>query len=152
MDICCLNMAVPDCTPPGTTEVVLTISYTEDAWADVTEENYVEEKRKVADKLIANIENIMGYNLRDHIEEIEIASPVTFARYMNTPQGSIYGYMSLKWDGMSTRTLVSGMEQTIPGLFFVGGHSSGLSGYFPTYTGGNRTAFQILGYLMGGGK
>ena len=152
MDICCLNMAVPDCTPPGTTMAVLTISYTEDAWADVTEENYVKTKREVADRLIDNVEKIMGYNLRDHIEEIEIASPVTFARYMNTPQGSIYGYMSLKWDGMSTRTLANGMEPTIPGLFFVGGHSSGLSGYFPTYTGGNRTAYQILGYVMGGGK
>ena len=94
----------------------------------------------------------MGYNLKDHIEEIEIASPVTFARYMASPQGSIYGYMSLKWDGMSTRTLANGTEPTIPGLFFVGGHGASLSGYFPTYTGGNRTAFQILGYVMGGGK
>ncbi len=152
MDICCLNMAIPDCTPPGTTQVVLTISYTDDAWADVTEEDYVKTKREVALDLIDHIEQIMGYNLKDHIEEIEIASPVTFARYMASPQGSIYGYMSLKWDGMSTRTLANGTEPTIPGLFFVGGHGASLSGYFPTYTGGNRTAFQILGYVMGGGK
>ena len=71
---------------------------------------------------------------------------------MASPQGSIYGYMSLKWDGMSTRTLANGMEPTIPGLFFVGAHGSGLSGYFPTYTTGARTAYPILGYVMGGGK
>ena len=94
----------------------------------------------------------MGYKIREHIEEIEIASPVTFARYMFSPQGSIYGYSSEKWDGMSSRLITSGMEQTIPGLFFVGGHGSSLSGYYPTYSGGNKTAMQIMGYVRGGGR
>ena len=152
MDACCLNIAVPDCSPKGTTILVLTISYTDDAWKDVTEEEYVRVKRKIADELISHAERVMGYHLREHIEEIEIASPVTFARYMGGPQGSIYGYSSERWDGMSTRLLANGMEQTVPGLFFVGGHGASLSGYFPTYTGGNRTGFQILGYVMGGGK
>lgn len=152
LDVCCLNIAVPDCSPEGTTEMVLTISYTADAWKDITEEEYVKVKRSIADDLITKLEQIMGYHIREHIEEIEIASPVTFARYMGTPQGSVYGYSSEKWDGMSSRTLSNGMEPTVPGLFFVGGHGSSLSGYFPTYTGGNRTGFQILGYVMGGGK
>jgi len=151
LDVCCLNMAVPDCSPPGTTEMILTISYTDDAWADVREEDYVKTKREVADQMITNVEKVMGYKIREHIEEIEIASPVTFARYMHSPQGSIYGYASLKWDGMSSRLLSSGMEQTIPGLFFVGGHGPSLSGYFPTYTNGNNTAFQVMGYVRGGG-
>ena len=126
-------------------------SSADDAWADVTEEDYVKIKRKVADEMITHLEEIMGFKVREHIEEIEIASPVTFARYMYTPQGSVYGYCSEKWDGMSSRTLVNGIEKTIPGLFFVGGHGSALSGYFPTYTGGNRTGLQILGYVMSGG-
>ncbi len=152
LDVCCLNMAIPDCSPEGTTQMVLTISYTGDAWADVSEENYMKVKREVTDKMIDDLERIMGYKIREHIEEIEIASPVTFARYMASPQGSIYGYSSLKWDGMSSRTLAAGMEQTVPGLFFVGGHGSSLSGYFPTYSSGNRAAFQIMGYVRGGGR
>ncbi|MBR0137336.1 MAG: NAD(P)/FAD-dependent oxidoreductase [Erysipelotrichaceae bacterium] len=152
LDVCCLNIAVPDCSPEGTTQMVLTISYTDDAWADVTEENYMNIKREVADEMIGNLERIMGYKIREHIEEIEIASPVTFARYMGSPQGSIYGYSSLKWDGMSSRTLAAGMEQTVPGLFFVGGHGSSLSGYFPTYTSGDKAAMQIMGYVRGGGR
>ena len=151
-DACCLNLAIPDCSPEGTTILVLTISYTGDAWADVGEEDYVKAKREIADRLIQNAEEAMGYKIREHIEEIEIASPVTFARYMNSPQGSIYGYSSLKWDGMSSRTLAAGMEQTSPGLFFVGGHGSSLSGYFPTYTSGNKAAFQIMGYVKGGSR
>lgn len=152
LDVCCLNMAIPDCTPEGTTEMVLTISYTDDAWADVEEKDYVKVKREVADQMIGELERVMGYKIREHIEEIEIASPVTFARYMYSPQGSIYGYSSLKWDGMSSRLITSGMEQTVPGLFFVGGHGPSLSGYFPTYTNGNKTAFQIMGYVRGGGR
>ena len=152
LDVCCLNMAIPDCSPEGTTEMILTISYTGDAWADVTEEDYMKIKREVAEQMISNLEMIMGYKIREHIEEVEIASPVTFARYMRSPQGSIYGYSSLKWDGMSSRTLAAGMEKTIPGLFFVGGHGSSLSGYFPTYTSGNKTAFQIMGYVKGGAR
>lgn len=151
LDVCCLNIANPDCSPNGTTEMILTISYTDDAWADVTEEDYVKIKRQIADQMIDNLENIMGFNIREHIEEIEIASPVTFARYMYTPQGSVYGYCSDRWDGMSSRLLANGTEPTIPGLFFVGGHGSSLSGYFPTYTGGNRTGLQVLGYVMSGG-
>lgn len=151
LDVCCLNIANPDCSPEGTTMMILTISYTDDAWADVTEEDYVKEKRRVADMVITQLEEIMGFKVREHIEEIEIASPVTFARYMGTPQGVVYGYSSEKWDGMSARTVSNGVERTIPGLFFVGAHSSSMSGYFPTYTGGNRTGYQILGYVMSGG-
>lgn len=151
LDVCCLNIANPDCSPKGTTMIVLTISYTDDAWADVTEEEYVKEKRRIADLMITHLEEIMGFKVREHIEEIEIASPVTFARYMATPQGCVYGYSSEKWDGMSSRTVANGAERTIPGLFFVGGHSSSMSGYLPTYTGGNRTGFRILGYVMSGG-
>lgn len=150
VDMTCLNMAVPDCSPEGTSIVVLTISYTADAWADVKAEDYVKVKRQVADDIISNLEKAMGYKLKEHIEEIEIASPVTFARYMGTPQGTCYGYASLKWDGMSSRTVANGAERTLPGLFFIGGHASALSGYFPTYTSGNRTAYPILGYVMGG--
>ena len=152
LDVCCLNIAVPDCSPPGTTEMILTVAYTDDAWADVSEEEYMKTKRQIAYQMIGNLEKIMGYHIREHIEEIEIASPVTFARYMASPQGSVYGYASLKWDGMSSRMISAGMEQSIPGLFFVGGHGSSLSGYFPTYTSGNKAAFQIMGYVRGGAR
>ncbi len=152
LDVCCLNIEVPDCSPEGTTELVLTRSYTADAWADVTEADYVKTKRRVADEMISDLERIMGYKIREHIEEIEIATPITFARYMGSPQGTIYGYESQKWDGMAARTLSEGMEQTVPGLFFTGGHGAALSGYYPTYTYGDRTAYKIMGYVMGGGR
>ena len=108
--------------------------------------------KQVADQMIDRFEKIMKIEIRSHIEEIEIASPVTFARYMSSPQGSIYGYYSDRWDGMSSRLLANGTEPTVPGLFFVGAHGAQLSGFRPTYMSGDTTGKQVLGYVMGGGR
>ena len=151
IDVCCPNIAIPDCSPKGTTIMILTKSYTKDVWANISEEKYVRVKEEVACEMIERLEKIMGFNIREHIEEIEIASPVTFARYMQSPQGSVYGYVSERWDGMSSRMLSAGSERTVPGLFFVGAHGEMLSGFLPTYTSGNRVGYQVLGYVMGGG-
>ena len=151
IDICCLNNANPTCSPSGTTILTLTTAYTDDAWADVTEENYFKVKREVADSMIERVEKALSLNIRDHIEEIEIATPITFARYMRSPQGAIYGYASPRWDGMSSRTIAERTEPTVPGLFFIGGHNSSLAGYHPTYASGSRTAYRIVSYIMGGG-
>ena len=148
----CLNIANPTCSPEGTCIMVLTTSFTGDAWSDVTEEDYYAVKDSIADEMIETYERKVGIHIRDHIEEIEIATPVTFAHYMNSPQGSIYGYFSDTWDGMSSRTIAEAREHTVPGLFFVGGHGTRCSGFVPTYLSGNQMAYPILGYVMGGGQ
>ena len=149
----CLNIVNPEATPPGTAHFAITSGYAADAWDKVvTPENYVRVKREIADKMIERYEEVMGIDIRSHIEEIAIATPVTFARYMGTPLGVIYGYHSSRWDGMSARTMVGGSEPTVPGLFFVGAHGARLSGFLPTLTSGDITAKQVMGYVMGGGK
>ncbi|SCW35244.1 prolycopene isomerase [Ruminococcaceae bacterium YRB3002] len=148
----CLNIVNPECSPEGTTHFCITTSLACDAWENVTVENYNKVKRDFADKLIRRTEKVLGYDLRNNIEEIAIATPSTFARYVGTPQGSIYGYHSSRWDGMSSRTLAGGSEQSIPGLFFCGAHGTRMSGFLPTLAGGNQIAFPVMGYVMGGGK
>ncbi len=146
----CLNIANPDASPAGTTHLVLTTGFTDEAWGDITPESYAKEKNRVADAMIARYEEVTGIDLRGHIEEISVASPITFARYMNTPQGSIYGYNSSRWDGMSSRTIAEGAEKTVPGLWFVGAHGQRLSGFLPALTNGDLVAKQVMGYVMGG--
>ena len=148
----CLNIAKPDCSPEGTTHFAITMAFASDAWEKVSIDNYQSAKRELADKLITRVETVLGYDLRPHIEEIATASPTTFARYMGTPQGSIYGYHSDVWDGMSSRTLAGGGEQSVPGLFFCGAHGNRLSGFLPTLAGGDQIAYPVMGYVMGGGK
>jgi prolycopene isomerase len=82
----------------------------------------------------------MGIRISDSIEEISIATPITFARYLGTPQGNVYGYTANRWDGYFPRVLAQEEEYTIKGLRFCGGHSTMLDGYSQSYLSGAETA------------
>lgn len=148
----CLNIINPDASPEGTTHFGITCLFTDEAWGDVTPENYTAIKREYSLKLIEKYEKTMGVNIRDSIEEIVIATPITYARYLGSPQGAIYGYFADRWDGMMSRMFSDGMERTVPGLRFVGSHGARLSGFLPTYMSGDLAAKQAMGEIAGGYK
>ena len=148
----CINIINPEASPEGTSIFAIVYPYMTEAWGSVKPEEYAKVKSRIADQLIARYEQVMGVDLRSHIEEIEVATPVTFARYMGTPQGTCYGYYASGWDGMAARTLAGVKEMSVPGLFFVGAHGNRLSGFLPTYNDGDITGKQVMGYVMGGGK
>lgn len=141
---CCLNRAVPGCSPEGTTIMYFTTLYTEDCWSKVDEKDYIKTKQYVANKMIDNFEKATGCSIRDSIEEIEIATPATYARYADAPQGTIYGYSAEKWDGIVHRLLMNGSDDFIPGLYFAGGYGSQLLGFGSAYTNGYQTANRIM--------
>ena len=66
--------------------------YIGDPFENVTEEEYFKIKDRVARECIERYEEVTGCNLKDHIEEIVVASPVTWARYLGTPRGDVYSY------------------------------------------------------------
>ncbi len=35
---------------------------------------------------------MLGFRIRDYIEEIEVAAPQTFARYIGSYMGNVYAY------------------------------------------------------------
>lgn len=143
--VTCLNNVIPDSTPEGTCSFQYTKLYTGDAFADVTEENYFKIKDEIAEEAIIHYEQLAGVNLRDHIEEIVIASPVTWARYLGTPQGDVYGYMPVLWDGMFPRVQSGHKEDyTIKGLRFCGGHGTQMDGYSQAYMSGAEQARYTL--------
>ena len=72
-----INEAIPDCTPEGTCMVQFAKFYTEDAFANVTEEQYFRLKDRIAEECVTHFEKLTGIDLRSHIEEIVVASPVT---------------------------------------------------------------------------
>lgn len=68
---------------------------------------------------------------------LNIAAPETFARYMRTPNGDIYGYYGQQWDQTLTRMANLNEEaQPVPGLFFCGGSSFMMDGYSSAYFSG----------------
>lgn len=140
-----INEAIPDCSPKGTCFVQFAKFYTEDAFADVSEADYFKIKDKIARETVESFEKVAGIDLQSHIEEIVVASPETWARYLGTPQGDVYGYACGTWDGMFPR-VQSGhkLDYTIKGLRFCGGHGTQMDGYSQAYLSGREQARYTL--------
>ena len=142
-----INEVIPDCTPEGTCFVQFARFYKTDAWNEkvVNAENYFKLKDEVADETIKQFEDYIGKSIRDHIEEIVVATPVTWARYLGTPYGDVYGYRAQTWDGMFPRVQMGHkLDYTIKGLRFCGGHGTQMDGYSQAYMSGREQARYTL--------
>jgi phytoene dehydrogenase-like protein len=124
-----LNNALPDCSPPGTCILDITTLYKSEPWENVKPEDYHDTKTKIAEELLINFEKATGTSIRDHIEEIEIATPATFARYTRHYKGIFYGYEPESWDSIVPRLMSMGKDVYIEGLEFAGGFNRRLHGY-----------------------
>ncbi len=145
----CLNRAVSDASPPGTTILSITTLFRGEAWAAVKPAGYVELKTRIADQLIDRFEQATGVGLRGHIEELEIATPVTFARYAGTPWGGIYGYELDTWDAVVPRVLSASRERFVPGLDFVGGYATFGHGFSSALLSGREVARAVAARMEG---
>ncbi len=145
-----LNNANPSCSPKGTCIVEFTSLLVGDAFSkNLTPENYFKKKEQIAQNIITNFEKTLGVSLIPYIEEIEIASPVTYARYTSHPNGIIYGYKATDLDNIIPRLLNKKAEEYIPNLYFCGGFSPYLSGYNSTYLSGFFAAKSVLQDMKG---
>ena len=144
----CLNNAVPDCSPPGTSILSLTTLFHPEAWKDVAPEEYIRVKNTIAEKMILRFEAATGTGIRGHIEEIEVATPQTFARYTGAISGNIYGWEPEPWDSIVSRAIAEKEEQYIRGLYFAGGFGYRCHGYSGSLFSGRKAARDIL---SGGG-
>ncbi|MCQ2792395.1 MAG: FAD-dependent oxidoreductase [Bacilli bacterium] len=140
-----LNEAIPDCSPKGTCLLQFSKFYTSDVMKDVTPENYFKVKDRLVKEALDQFEEVMKVNIRDHIEEIVVATPVTWARYIGSPYGNVYGYIPHTWDGMFPR-VQSGhkLDHTIKRLRFCGGAGTQMDGYSQTYLSGREQARYAL--------
>jgi phytoene dehydrogenase-like protein len=77
--------------------------------------------------------------LRDHIEEIDISTPLTHMRYLGHIHGSIYGFDQFMKDQPPFVT----PKGPIPGLFETGASVAG-GGFQPTLENGAKVARVIL--------
>ncbi|MEJ2250056.1 MAG: NAD(P)-binding protein, partial [Candidatus Lokiarchaeota archaeon] len=88
----CLNNAIPDCSPLGTCIISITTLFVPGAWERIKPQNYFKIKNEIAEGLIDHFEKATGTSIKNNIEEIEIATPMTYSRYTGTYNGIIYGY------------------------------------------------------------
>ncbi len=140
----CTNLANPDCSPKGTCVYSITFLPRPEGWFGVTEENYDEMRRKNAEYFIDMESKRLGVNLRDHILELVIETPVTISHYTGAYRGSIYGYMHTMDDHIIARLQMGDAENFIQGLSFAGAHQISGDGMGPAVTNGRKGAKIIL--------
>jgi prolycopene isomerase len=147
----CLNKVLPESSPEGTCTLFFTIMYMPGEMDETLRaQDYKKYKNEIAEEYIRRYEETIGVSVRDHIEEIVVATPVTFARYLGTPDGAIYGYANEAWDNVVTRTVTKDMDFKVPNLYFCGGHYIRGDGYPSAYITGAMTARDVIKDLKEG--
>ncbi len=87
----CYTVDDPSISPPGTSIITAgTLKYATE-WEKLTPEQYYEMKYEAGRRIVARLEK-MYPGFTGHIEEMEIATPLTHMRYLNHPGGAIYGF------------------------------------------------------------
>ena len=147
----CIDVAIPNMTGPDRCQLNFTTIYGPQAMHNncPTKYQYLEQNEAFANCLIDYFERATGARIRDHIEEIAIATPATFTRYANAFRGNIYGYPCTAVDGAVTRMLRAEEERYIPGLDFVGSAGIRAHGYSSVITNGYDIAGVALEKLGG---
>ncbi|MFB0564021.1 MAG: phytoene desaturase family protein [Candidatus Lokiarchaeia archaeon] len=134
------NAAYQDASPPGTSIIVLTTTSYAEPWYKIPPSEYVDTKNKIADIMLIRTEKVFP-GLRDHIEVIEVSTPLTNIRYTGNPGGSIYG-----WPYSPKETLMNRLPQEGPlkGLYFAGAWTQIGGGFQPCIMSGMMAAQKVM--------
>lgn len=123
------NVTIPEISPKGTSILTLTLEFKDDVWADVEMKDYFRLKEEIARKAIAEYESIRGITISPYIEEIEVATPWTFARFLSTPEGGVYGLKMNRWNTVLSALLGIRRDQPIKGFKTTGASGARGDGY-----------------------
>ncbi len=143
----CYNVHNPDFSPEGTSVCSFTTMFTSSTDFDnLRQEDYYKLKTAMAKKFINTLKEKTGIDISDAIEEITIASPYTFARYLNAPEGAVYGYETREWDGIIARTIemTMGLDYKVKGLYPIGTNGVRGDGYSSAYADGQIIAQKAM--------
>jgi prolycopene isomerase len=121
-------------------------------WKQVSPRDYVKIKNRIAGELIADFEKATGTRIRGHIEEIEVATPQTYARYTGSYNGIIYGYEPEPWDSLIPRMMQMQDDRHIGGLEFCGGFAFRCHGYSSSFKSGQTAALLTWRDLIDSGE
>jgi prolycopene isomerase len=134
----CYTVSDPDFSPPGTSQVAIVDLKYGEPWLAIPPHQYFEKKYELADKLLDRVEQVYP-GFREHIEEIEVATPITHMHYLATPGGAIYGFDQYAKDS----NMFVSTHSPIKGLYFAGAWA-GSGGFQPTLTSGGAAALAVI--------
>ncbi|MEM2959639.1 MAG: FAD-dependent oxidoreductase, partial [Candidatus Jordarchaeaceae archaeon] len=134
------NKGDPNFSPPGTSVIVLSALSDPEPWYSTPPSKYVETKNKYAEMLIKKAEKHLP-DLREHIEVVEVATPITLMRYSGNPGGTYLGFTYSVKDGPLSRL---SNEGPVKGLYFAGAWTQPGGGYEPCITSGRWAAEKVI--------
>jgi len=139
MVMSCYDVSDPDFSPPGKCQInIVTLKYGE-PWMHIPPTQYHRVKYRCAESMLCRIEAVFP-DVRKHIEELEVATPLTHMRYLGHPNGAIYGFEQYTKDSMFFQP---GRHSPIEGLYFASGWI-GDCGFQPTLQAGMSAAKSVL--------
>ncbi len=142
MVLSCYDVSDPEFSPPGTCQTnIVTLKYGE-PWLRIPPQQYLDVKFRCADQMLRRVQEIYP-DIRTHIEEIEVGTPLTHMRYLGHPLGAIYGFEQQTKDSLFFQP---GRYSPIKGLYFAGGWT-GDCGFEPTLRSGMAAAKSITKQL-----
>jgi phytoene dehydrogenase-like protein len=99
----------PTMAPEGKTSIVIRYESPWDLWKDMSREEYLAEKEKIKTDATALLEQHYP-GIKDYIEVMDVASPLTCVRYTGVWKGSYEGFLP------SSKNISKTLKMTLPGL------------------------------------
>ena len=134
----CYDVSDPDFSPPGTCQAAFVSLQYGEPWSLVPPHQYYDAKYRYAEGMMELAEKAFP-GVRGHIEEMEIATPMTHLRYLGHLGGAIYGHDQYTKD---TQYFMAN-RSPVQGLYFAGAWAM-QGGFQPTLTSGRSAAKGIL--------
>ncbi|MBN1381349.1 MAG: FAD-dependent oxidoreductase [Deltaproteobacteria bacterium] len=141
------NAADPEFSPPGTAAVVLTLGAYGAPWLKLSPAQYLETKSRLASKVI-ELAEIVAPGIRNHIEVLDVATPLTNARYSENPGGSYAGFAENRQCSKLGRIPSRG---PLKGLYFANAWVNMGGGFMPSILSGFLACQDLLQDTQPGG-
>jgi phytoene dehydrogenase-like protein len=109
-------------------------------WTNLSQEEYEKEKAFMIEETLKGLE-VYYPDLRDHLETVEAATPLTVERYTLHRQGSSFG---TKFEGLDVSM---NLHKELPGLFHAGSVGIIMSGWLGAANYGVIQANEVASYL-----
>ena len=132
----CSNTVIEDVTPKGTCFYSITYLPKGETFKDMSLEDYDAYKKKNIDHFLEMESQRLGVDLRKHILEMVVETPITISHYTSAFMGSIYGYRHAMNNHAAAREQMDRDEYFINGLTFVGAHQYIGDGMSPSISSG----------------
>ncbi len=140
MAIAPYNVLDPEFSPPGTSVVELATLAFGEPWMKLSPSEYVEAKNRVAAKAI-DLAARVAPGIKEHLEVVEVATPLTHMRYTGNVAGAVYGYENSVAEGTMMRLPNRG---PLEGLYFANAWVRVGGGFQPCIDSGHQAAKEVV--------